>query len=139
LHKEGLLLRVVGTFGVFCLLSSGVYLMNDVADREADRQHPRKRTRPVASGELPVPVASAAAAVLVVLAFVWARAPAPFGLYSNRVAAACAAYLVIQGLYTFWFKRVVILDVMCIASGFVLRLLAGGAAAQVELSPWIIV
>src|SRR6185369_10564799 len=58
---------------------------------------------------------------------------------SNRVAAACAAYLVIQVLYTFWFKRVVILDVMCIASGFVLRLLAGGAAAQVELSPCIIV
>jgi 4-hydroxybenzoate polyprenyltransferase len=138
-HKEGLLLRATGTFGVFCLLASGIYLVNDVADREADRLHPVKKTRPVASGDLPVGLALAAAVVLVLAGFALARLPAPIGLYSNRVAALAGAYVVIQLLYTFWLKRVVILDVMCISSGFVLRLLAGGPGAQVSLSPWIIV
>jgi 4-hydroxybenzoate polyprenyltransferase len=138
-HKEGLVLRAAGTFAVFCLLSSGVYLFNDVADRASDRLHPVKRTRAIAKGDVPVTLALAAAAVLVGLAFALARMPPPLGLYSNPIAAAAGAYLVVQVLYTFWLKRVVILDVMCISSGFVLRLLAGGPGAQVPLSPWIIV
>jgi 4-hydroxybenzoate polyprenyltransferase len=138
-HKEGLVVRATGTFAAFCLLSSGVYLVNDVQDREADRLHPKKRLRPIASGELSATAALAAAAVLIAAAFALVRLPPPLGLYSNRVAAACGAYLAIQLLYTWRLKHVVILDVLCVASGFVLRLLAGGPASQVSLSPWIIV
>jgi 4-hydroxybenzoate polyprenyltransferase len=134
-HKEGKVLRTAATFAIFCLLSSGVYLMNDLADREADRLHPKKKTRPIAAGEVGVGAAAAAAVVLVLGALAWAR----FGLASNRVPAVCATYLVIQVLYTFWLKRVVIVDVMCIASGFVLRMIAGGTAAWVTASAWILV
>ena len=135
LHMGGKLLRIVATFGIFCLLSSGVYLMNDVADREADRVHPRKRTRPIASGEVGVSAAVVGAVTMIVGALAWSH----FGLGRNAATAIFATYLVIQLLYTFWLKRVVIVDVMCIASGFVLRLLAGSTAAWIEESAWILV
>lgn len=110
-QPSGLTLRVTATFALFCLLSSGVYLMNDVLDREADRAHPVKRLRPVASGELPASVAAGASAVLILLALAWAR----FGLERTPLLGVCLFYVVIQVLYSFWLKRVVILDVMCIA------------------------
>jgi 4-hydroxybenzoate polyprenyltransferase len=141
-HMEGQLLRVAGVFVAFSLLSSGVYLMNDVADREADRQHPKKRHRPVAARELPVNVAVIAAVLLVGLTLVWTRFPPPLGFHSNGLLAVCSTYVVIQVLYTFWLKRMVIVDVMCIASGFVLRLIAGGKTGGgtfVEETPWIVV
>jgi 4-hydroxybenzoate polyprenyltransferase len=135
LHMGGKLLRIVATFGIFCLLSSGVYLMNDVADRAADRVHPRKRNRPIASGEVSVTAAVVGAVTMIAGALAWSH----FGLERVPVTAICATYLVIQLLYTFWLKRVVIVDVMCIASGFVLRLLAGSSAAWIEESAWILV
>lgn len=137
--KGGPFERVVKTFAIFCLLSSAVYLLNDVLDREADRVHPQKRHRPVASGRVPVPLALTVSALLMAGALAWIAAPGPFGLHSKQVFAACGAYLAIQIAYSVWLKRVVILDVMCIASGFVLRLLAGGEAAWVPQSPWILV
>jgi len=133
--KQGVVLRACAAFAIFCLLASGVYLVNDVVDGEADRLHPKKRMRPVAAGDVSVPAALALAAVLVVGAFAWAR----FGLDSRRVSLVCGVYLVVQLLYSLWLKRVVIVDVMCIASGFVLRLLAGGTAAWVSQSAWILV
>lgn len=135
LHMEGKLLRVVASFGIFCLLSSGVYLMNDVADREADRVHPKKRKRPIASGEVSAAAAVVGAAVMIVGALAWSH----FGLARNSATAVFATYLTIQLLYTFWLKRVVIVDVMCIASGFVLRMLAGSTVAWIDESAWILV
>ena len=134
-RKEGLLLRVVATFGIFCLLASGVYLLNDVRDREADRLHPLKRLRPIASGELPCGLAAGFGVAFVASGLAWAG----FGLENWSVLAVCATYVAIQILYTLWLKHVVIVDVLCIASGFVLRLIAGATAAWVYQSPWILV
>jgi 4-hydroxybenzoate polyprenyltransferase len=138
-HKLGLLaernLRVVATFAIFCCLASGIYLLNDVIDREADRLHPRKRLRPVAAGEISPATALGLSALLIAGGLLWAH----FGIYSWPLTAVCAAYVVIQTSYTLGLKRVVLLDVMCIASGFVLRLIAGGSAAWVTKSSWILV
>jgi len=119
---------------VFCLLSSAVYLINDLADADKDRQHPTKRHRPIASGALSSPAAIVAAALLVAVslgsAFVlgW-----PFGLVS-------LAYLLLMVAYSFYLKNLVILDVMVIAAGFVLRVFAGTTAVEVtRFSPWLYV
>ncbi len=133
--KEGVVRRAFAAFAIFCLLASGVYLVNDVVDRERDRNHPKKRLRPIASGDVGVATALVAAVVLIGAAFSWAW----FGLQSHRVPLVCGVYLAVQVLYSFWLKRMVIVDVMCIASGFVLRLLAGGSATFVEQSAWILV
>ena len=135
IDKEGVVLRVVATFGIFCLISSGVYLMNDVFDRKADRLHPEKKNRPVASGELSAGTALVTALLLMAAGLFWAR----FGLESNSISAVCLVYVVIQALYTWHLKHMVIVDVLCIASGFVLRLLAGSFGAWAPLSEWIIV
>lgn len=135
LHKEGLFLRVAATFGIFCLLSSGVYLFNDVLDAEADRRHPLKRNRPIAAGDVSPGLALCVSVLLVAASFAWAH----FGLARKEVTIVCAIYLAIQILYSSWLKRVVIVDVLCIASGFVLRLIAGGTAAWIHESAWILV
>jgi 4-hydroxybenzoate polyprenyltransferase len=136
LDKEGVVRRALGAFVIFCLLASGVYLINDVHDREADRRHPTKRLRPVAAGEVPPGLAAFVGAALILGALAWAR----FGLEANRLAMlSFEAYVFIQFLYTWWLRRVVIVDVLCISSGFVLRLLAGGSATFVEQSAWILV
>lgn len=127
--------RALAAFGIFCLLSSAIYLLNDVVDREADRAHPKKRLRPVASGEVPVALALALAGVLAAGAVTWAWA----GLHSRGVLLVSIAYLAIQIAYCLAFKRMVVLDVLCIASGFVLRMIAGSSAAWVRQSAWILV
>lgn len=129
------LLRAAAAAAIFCLLASGIYLVNDVRDAEADRLHPKKRFRPIAAGELTPTTALAMAAALQLGALAWAW----FGLESPPVAAVCGIYLVIQWLYSWRLKHIVILDVLCIASGFVLRLLCGGFAVGVDQSPWILV
>lgn len=133
-HHEGRLLRVVAIFTIFTLLASGVYLVNDIADRESDRLHPKKRFRPIASGDVSVGLASVTAVLSIVGALAWLW----FGLASKPLMVTCVTYLVIQALYTWRLKHMVILDVLCIASGFVLRLLAGGTAAWVRQSQWIL-
>jgi 4-hydroxybenzoate polyprenyltransferase len=123
----------LGAFVVFCALSGVIYLLNDVADRERDRAHPKKRFRPVASGALSVPAALAAAAVLGAASLV---ASAWFG---PGFLATSLAYVVILGLYSAWLKHVVIVDVLTVASGFVLRAVAGGLAVNVDVSGWLLI
>lgn len=126
------LLRGVVAFAIFCAASSTVYLFNDLRDREADRQHPLKRHRPLAAGTLPVWVAVAAMAVLLVVTAVGGAWLGPAFL------VVVGLYLLLNLAYTLGLKRVVILDVMIIAIGFVLRVLAGGAAVDVEVSRWLL-
>jgi 4-hydroxybenzoate polyprenyltransferase len=120
-------------FAIFCVLSGVVYLLNDIADREADRQHPLKRFRPIASGALPVPVAIG-----------WA-----LGLGLGGLAAAfwlrplfgvvATSYVLLLGLYSWQLKHIVILDVLTIAIGFVMRAAAGAVAIAVPISHWLYV
>jgi len=126
-------LRTVIGFFLFCLVSSAVYLFNDISDVEADRSHPEKKFRPIASGQLPVNIAVSAALVLIFLAI-------PLGyLLSPVFAVILSAYLITNLLYSRWLKHVSILDVLIISSGFVLRVAAGIAIiAPVErFSPWL--
>lgn len=128
-------LRVLAAFAIFCLLASGIYLVNDVLDREADRHHPRKRLRPIASGEVSVAAAMTLAGALLGGGLAWAH----LGIGSLPFTLTCLAYVEIQLLYSMWLKRMVVVDVLCISSGFVLRLLAGGTSAWVAQSAWILV
>lgn len=120
-------------FLIFCALSGVVYLFNDVSDREADRQHPLKRGRPIASGALGSGVALGWAAGLGVLALAAAFALRPM------MGVVAAAYLALFASYTRWLKHIVILDVMSIAMGFVLRAVAGGLVIGVPVSDWLLV
>jgi 4-hydroxybenzoate polyprenyltransferase len=123
----------LAAFLIFCALSGGVYLFNDVSDRESDRRHPLKSRRPVASGVLSVNVALSWASGLTAaglgLAF-WLQ-PA-FGW-------TALAYVALQAAYSRWLKHVVIVDVMAIAAGFVLRAVAGGSVIAVPISDWLLV
>jgi 4-hydroxybenzoate polyprenyltransferase len=132
LDDPAVLLRALAAFGAFCAASSAVYLVNDLRDREADRRHPLKRHRPIASGALSAPAAVAAAVALFALA---ALAAAPLGL---GVLAVVGLYAVFNLLYSAGLKHVVILDVMILAVGFVFRVLAGGLAVGVEVSSWLL-
>lgn len=120
-------------FLIFCALSGAVYLFNDVSDREADRQHPLKRGRPIASGALGSGAALGWAAGLGVLALAAAFALRPM------LGVVAAAYLALFASYTRWLKHIVILDVMSIAMGFVLRAVAGGLVIGVPVSDWLLV
>ncbi|MDX1390580.1 MAG: decaprenyl-phosphate phosphoribosyltransferase [Acidobacteriota bacterium] len=124
--------RSLQAFGVFCALSSAVYLINDIADREADRRHPVKKSRPVAAGTLPVWLAGAVAAVLAGGGLVWALT------LGGEFAAIAATYLIMNLAYSMALKRVVILDVMLVAAGFLLRAWAGAVVVDVAMSQWLI-
>jgi len=126
-------LAALQAFGVFCGLSGAVYLFNDIADRQGDRQHPVKARRPIASGAVPVPVAAGAGAVLAVVAL------AAAGLLGRDFAIVAVAYLALQFLYSGPLKHVVILDVLTLACGFALRAAAGAVAVNVEISHWLLV
>lgn len=125
-------LRTLEGFALFCLVSSAVYLFNDIADVEADRNHPEKKFRPIASGQLPISLALTAALLLTFIAL-------PLGyLLSPIFALILTLYLVINLLYSRWLKHISILDVLIISSGFVLRVAAGVALITVErFSPWL--
>jgi 4-hydroxybenzoate polyprenyltransferase len=127
-------LDVLLTVVVFCLLSSTVYVINDFADREADRLHPVKKKRPIASGEIAPTAAIGIAAVLLA-----AAAALAIGWLPHGVLVIAAIYFAINLLYSFWLKHVSLLDVLIVAAGFVLRVDAGAAAIQVEPTVWIVV
>jgi 4-hydroxybenzoate polyprenyltransferase len=128
------LLHTISGFVLFCLISSVVYLVNDIADIEADRQHPTKKNRPLPSGKLPISVAWTAAIALVVITLPLAYWLAP------GFAAVLATYLVMNLAYSKWLKHIPIVDVFIIAAGFVLRVEAGVALIVVErFSPWLYV
>lgn len=133
LLDAGSALRALVAFVAFCALSGVVYLVNDIVDRDADRQHPLKRLRPIAAGHLPVATAASAAAVLLaasLTASVWLGAA--FLMHAG-------GYVALQLAYSLALKRQVILDVLSIALGFVIRASAGGAAVQVPVSQWLLV
>ncbi|MBI3449231.1 MAG: decaprenyl-phosphate phosphoribosyltransferase [Acidobacteria bacterium] len=130
--NPGSLERAFAAFGIFCLLSSAVYLLNDVFDLRNDRVHPTKRFRPIAAGEVPPPLALVVACALGILALGLAYAMVP------AFALVGAVYLGSNVLYSVWLKRIVIVDVMVISMGFVLRAVAGGLAIGVTVSAWLI-
>ncbi len=131
-HDPALVSRVVVVFAAFCLISSTIYILNDIVDIEQDRHHPKKRQRPLPSGQLSVSAAIALAVLLgtVGLALaVWA---------SNTVAIILLSYAVMNVAYSLWLKHVVILDVFIIATGFMLRILAGTLGVGVPPSQWLL-
>ena len=121
------------TFAIFCALSGAVYLFNDVADRDADRRHPLKRERPIASGALSPAVALTAGAGLGLGASAAAAAIHPW------LAVIAGAYFALLLSYSFLLKHLVIIDALTIAGGFVLRAAAGGVAVAVPVSHWLLV
>ena len=119
-------------FLVFCLLASAVYIFNDIKDIEVDRLHPKKRNRPIASGKLPIPIAYAEAGVLLAITL-----PAAY-LLSPIFFLICLTYFLTNLAYSQWLKHIPILDVLILASGFVLRVGGGVSIIQVErFSPWL--
>ena len=133
LNERHAVVRAVIAFLAFCALSSTVYLINDVLDREQDRHHPLKAYRPIASGALSPTVALAAAALIGVTAMVVALA---MGWQFFQTASG---YLVLLIAYSAFLKHIVILDVLTIAAGFTLRAAAGAAAIAVPISHWLLV
>jgi len=126
-------LSVLGAFVLFCLLSSGTYLVNDLFDLRNDREHPIKSRRPLASGQLSKSTAAVAAAALVLTSLGLSFLLHPhFGM-------AALTYMVINLAYSAYLKQVVILDVMLVAFGFVLRAVAGALVIEVEISSWLLV
>jgi len=126
--------EAVEAFVVFCLLASSMYLINDALDVEQDRLDPVKRHRPLAAGRITVTAAVAAAIVLTVLGLAGAYLAANLPLLK-----VCLAYVGITLLYSGFLKHIVIVDVFAIASGFVLRAVAGAAAIGAVISPWLII
>ena len=126
--------RTTVAFVLLCLMSSAVYIMNDLKDIDGDRQHPQKRNRPLAAGQLNPTVATVTAVLLVVVSLVGGF------LLSPALGGVLAIYLIIQLAYNFYLKNVVLLDVMVVAAGFILRVAAGVAVIHVErFSPWLYV
>jgi 4-hydroxybenzoate polyprenyltransferase len=126
-------LLALAAFAIFCALSGAVYLFNDVSDRDADQQHPLKRSRPIASGELPVRTALLAAGFLGAVAVEAAL------LVSPSLGLVAGAYLTLLFVYSAALKNIVILDALTIAAGFVLRAVAGAVAVNVPISHWLLV
>lgn len=129
-----LILESTGAFMTFCLLSSSIYIINDLRDRDADRRHPVKRLRPIASGRFPSGMAVFLSAALCAMSFAMAWG---CGFTANSYLIL-AGYLVMNLLYSFGLKHIAILDVIIIAAGFVLRVLLGGVATHVWVTPWLV-
>lgn len=131
--NTGALLKVGAAFLIFCLLSGGVYLLNDLHDAERDRLHPIKRHRPVASGVLPRSSAGVWGAALLSLSLT-----AGFAL-DVSFGAVAASYAAVAIAYTFLLRDLVIIDILAVSAGFVLRVVAGAVVIHVETSPWILI
>ena len=125
--------EVIVAIVAFCMISSSTYLVNDVCDRNQDRLHVRKRHRPVASGALAVNAALVLAAMLAVGGLAIDAA-----VHVNLFLVGCG-YLALTASYSVWWRRIVVVDILAIASGFVLRAVAGGVATGVPLSHWFLV
>ena len=133
IYDVGSVLRTLAAVACFCVLSSAVYLLNDLADVEKDRAHPTKRNRPIASGALSVPAARVALATLALFALLGSM------LIAWNLMFVAAAYFILNIAYTFGLKRVPFIDVGCISLGFLLRVLAGTYAIGVPASPWLLI
>ena len=134
LFHLGDLLRTIYGFALFCFISSAVYIFNDLTDIEADRQHPKKRNRPIPSGKLPIPIAFATGVVLTLVTLILGY------LLAKLFSLVLLVYFVMMLVYSKRLKHIPILDVMIIATGFVLRVHAGTTLITVErFSPWMYV
>lgn len=133
LFEPELLLRVIATCVLLIFMSGSMYIINDLADLENDRLHPTKRHRPIPAGKLPLPIAKLASILIPALTLA-----AAFRL-DAELALILAAYLLIQLLYSFRLKHLVLIDVLTVASGFLLRVMAGGAVIDVPVSSWLYV
>lgn len=126
-----LFVRITAAFAIFCLITSAVYLFNDVLDAEKDRHHPKKRNRPLAAGVLSpflaLTIALALAVGGVALAF----------MLESLYACVTLIYLVVMMAYSGYLKRLIIVDILVISSGFVLRAVAGAVVLDVTISPWL--
>jgi decaprenyl-phosphate phosphoribosyltransferase len=134
LLKPELLIRTTVAFVAFCLASSGMYFVNDIVDRQVDRQHRRKRSRPLASGQLGVPMAMLVAVLLCLggmATAIWAGGP--------ELGTVLLGYVLLALAYTLWLRNVVLLDVAAVAGLFVIRAVAGGVAVNVPLSSWFLI
>jgi len=127
------LAHAVIAFGAFCLAASGTYLLNDVADREADARHPTKAQRPIAAGEVPPGLATA-----VGVALIGAGVAISF-LADWRLAVVVGGYVVLTTAYSLWLKHLVVVDVVAVAAGFVLRAIGGAVATDVPVSDWFFI
>ncbi|MBN2370197.1 MAG: decaprenyl-phosphate phosphoribosyltransferase [Vicinamibacteria bacterium] len=126
-------LRTFLAFLLFCALSGAVYLINDIADIERDRQHPRKRLRPIARGALSPGTATAAAVALIATALLASA-------YLGSIFVLCsAAYVLLNILYSFKLKNIVIMDAISVSFGFVIRPVAGAVAIPVAISDWLLI
>ncbi|HSN99675.1 MAG TPA: decaprenyl-phosphate phosphoribosyltransferase [Candidatus Nanopelagicales bacterium] len=132
LTHPSIIKSALGAFAIFCLLAGAVYTMNDLVDVKADRVHPVKRHRPIASGRVPIPVAKAMAIGFVVIALGGALL-GPFDFF-----LVALGYFALNLAYSFGLKKVAYLDVGCIALGFVLRVLAGGFATKTPISGYMV-
>ena len=121
-------------FTVFCLAASGVYLLNDVVDVEQDRHHPRKASRPVAAGAVPVRLAVGASVLLMLVACVL-----PLAVGAPELALVIAVYLTLSTAYNVGLKHQRVVDLAIVSSGFLLRAIAGGVAADLALSRWFLI
>lgn len=130
---SGMLALSIGAFLVFCLLSSGVYIFNDLVDVERDRRHPLKAKRPLASGKLDPLLAK------IVLAFILAASLTAAFFINLSFAAIALGYLILQMGYSKLLKDLVIIDVFSIAAGFFLRVMAGAKAIDVPISSWLLI
>jgi len=127
------IVRATAAFVIFCGLSGVVYLINDISDRDSDRQHPLKSKRPIASGDLSVRAALMAATILAGATLAGAA------MISRAFLLVAASYLGLLLLYSGALKHIVIIDVLALAMGFVLRAVAGAVAVDVEISHWLLV
>lgn len=133
LNETNLVLTSLAALGIFCLLSSGAYILNDIFDLKKDQKHPLKSKRPIASGKISVPQAAVFSIIIIAVALI-------LGFSINLYFGLCGlGYVVLNFLYSAFIKNWVILDVMAIALGFVLRAVAGAVAIQVEISSWLLV
>jgi 4-hydroxybenzoate polyprenyltransferase len=131
-NSQSVLLALAAA-GVFCLLSSAIYTLNDIIDREQDKKHPLKKSRPLASGEISIAQATIFLVALTILGFLGAR------IIGQHLFMISALFFILNVLYSIWLKHIVILDVMAIALGFVLRAYAGAAAIEVPASKWMLI
>jgi 4-hydroxybenzoate polyprenyltransferase len=123
----------LAAMGVFCLLSSAVYVLNDIVDRDKDKIHPLKKDRPIASGKVPVPLAFVFLAILAIAGFGGAL------LINKTLLSFGIAFVAVNLAYSLVLKNIVILDVMALAFSFVIRAYAGAAAVDVAASKWLLI
>ena len=133
LLQDEIALRTALAFVSFCLVASGTYCLNDAKDVRADRAHPSKRHRPVAAGEITVGAAVALGGVLLASGLAVAAA------VRWQLLLVVGTYVAVTATYTWWLKHQPVLDIAAVASGFVLRSVAGGAAASVVISQWFLI